>query len=159
MPGKSSQRARNRARAFLASHLAAAWQVPFDPEQWLENAAWRLGYELFHKRFFWEAHEAWEPLWRASPPGSAERHLLRSLLQWSASGVQLTAGRLEAALRTAEKAHVAVAKLQAGGVTACLGVDVQSLATSMQRFIRALRKMPHVRRGQALITMRIPLRR
>lgn len=157
VPGQSSPRARSRSRAYLAARLAGAWSEPFDPEGWRENLAWRLGLDLFHAGFFWEAHEAWEPLWRRCPPHTAERALLRGLLQWAASGVQLAAGRMEAARRTAEKTLVTIAALQASGTVVCLGVDVSRLAVCLRRFLRLLHHPRKRISRPTRASMRIPL--
>ena len=39
------------------------------------------GLALYRAGYFWEAHEAWEPLWLAAPPNSRERALLQGLIQ------------------------------------------------------------------------------
>lgn len=46
---------------------------PLSEMAWMVNPLWLYGVDLFNHRFFWEAHEVWEPLWRgldkAEPPG------------------------------------------------------------------------------------------
>ena len=56
---------------------------PLPPERWREDAAFLRGVDLYHAGYLWEAHEAWEGIWRAAPPGP-QRELLRGLIQLAA---------------------------------------------------------------------------
>ncbi|MFC4424803.1 DUF309 domain-containing protein [Deinococcus navajonensis] len=44
---------------------------------------WRRGVELFNAGHWWEAHEAWEPLWLRST--GSERHLLQGVILLAAA--------------------------------------------------------------------------
>lgn len=57
--------------------------VPLDPD------AFRWGVDLFNHGYYWEAHEAWEPLWRAAEPRGSRRHILKGLILLAAAGVKL----------------------------------------------------------------------
>lgn len=65
-----------------------------DPE-----AAFHAGLAAFARRYYWEAHECWEPVWMAQPPASAGRHLLRGLIQLANAGLKRRMGRDAAATR------------------------------------------------------------
>jgi predicted metal-dependent hydrolase len=70
--------------------------------------------DLLHAGCLWEAHEAWEGLWRAAVPGSAMAHGLRGLIQGAAAGVKARGARLAGARGLAAKACQELA--QAGAV-------------------------------------------
>lgn len=61
--------------------------------------AFRWGVDLFNHGFYWEAHEAWEGLWRDSAAGSSERSFLHGLILLAAAGVKLREGKWAAARR------------------------------------------------------------
>ena len=58
----------------------------------LHAANFWWGIDLFNHGFYWEAHEAWEPLWRASEVGDPRRVLLKALILLAAAGVKLLEG-------------------------------------------------------------------
>jgi uncharacterized protein len=57
----------------------------------------RHGVDLWNAGFPWEAHEAWEPLWFAAPPGRPERALLHGLIHAAAAAIKARAGGLDVA--------------------------------------------------------------
>lgn len=59
------------------------------------------GMALYRAGFFWEAHEAWEPLWLAAPPNSRERALMQGLIQLANGWLKLRMGKPRAAARIA----------------------------------------------------------
>lgn len=72
------------------------------------SAAFRAGFDAFEARYYWEAHELWEPVWAALPPACAERHLLRGLIQLANAGLKRRMGRPLAALRIVALADAAL---------------------------------------------------
>lgn len=63
------------------------------------EAAFHAGLAAFAARYYWEAHECWEPVWMAQPPASAGRHLVRGLIQLANAGLKRRMGREAAAAR------------------------------------------------------------
>jgi len=57
------------------------------------QAGYRRGAELWARGLAWQAHEAWEDVWRDTPAGSRERALLAGLIQACAAAVQAQRGR------------------------------------------------------------------
>ncbi len=95
-----------------------------DPE------ALRWGMDLFNHGFYWEAHEAWEPLWRAADQGSANRALLKGLILTAAAGVKRREGKAIAAGRHGGRAAAllrdgALGHSSLGGM---LGISLEALA-------------------------------
>lgn len=82
----------------LAGRFPAAEEVDPDGLLW--------GMELFNHKYYWEAHEAWEGLWRAAARGSAEHALLQGLILLAAMGVKLREGKRGAARRHGTRAVV-----------------------------------------------------
>jgi hypothetical protein len=73
------------------------------PETAASGLAFCWGVDLFNARYFWEAHEAWELVWRRSPRGSAEHWALKGLIQITASLLTLHLGRVAATRRLAAR--------------------------------------------------------
>ena len=79
------------------------------PAELASSAAFRGGLEAFHAGYYWEAHELWEAVWMCLPPASAERQLLRGLIQLANAGLKRRMGRPAAALRILALADAALA--------------------------------------------------
>lgn len=70
----------------------------------LESEAFAWGQDLFNHGYYWEAHEAWEGLWRQAEHGSALRTLLKGLVLLSAAGVKIRERKADATRRHAYRA-------------------------------------------------------
>ncbi len=55
------------------------------PEGWKKTPLYLYGVDLFNHHYYWEAHEAWESLWKALDPLSNHALFLQGLIQLSAS--------------------------------------------------------------------------
>jgi uncharacterized protein len=75
-----------------------SYQLP-DPECHVEAAAlergdwpasphYRFGVDLYNYAYWWEAHEAWEAVWKCYPTDHPLRHVLQCLIQVSAAHLQ-----------------------------------------------------------------------
>ncbi|KUM25619.1 hypothetical protein AU467_25775 [Mesorhizobium loti] len=64
----------------------------------------RWGIDLFNHGYYWEAHEAWEPLWHAAKQSIQHRLFFKALILLAASGVKIRQGKRRAAARHAERA-------------------------------------------------------
>lgn len=62
------------------------------PEDWRDCGPYLHGLDLFNRGFYWEAHEAWEPLW-AGCRGRDEQHaFLQGLIALAAAGFKAREG-------------------------------------------------------------------
>jgi predicted metal-dependent hydrolase len=95
--------------------------------------AFAWGIDLFDHGYFWEAHEAWEPLWRAA--AGEERALLHGLVQCAAVCLKLREGRRDAARRLATRA---LAHVDDARGAPRFGLDVDELAQAFAAWSRAL---------------------
>lgn len=82
------------------------------PEQWRDSHDYLFGCDLYNHGYWWEAHEAWEGLWRVVPLESAQRHFLQGLIQIGAIHLQLFQGHAEgvARLRMTSAEHLSAAE-------------------------------------------------
>jgi len=94
--------------------------------------AWRFGVDLFNQFYFWEAHEAWEDVWRAAPPDAPVRDLVHGLIQVAAALLKLHLGRVEAARRLAASGIVKIRRADAGSLV--LGVSPAAVAAAFAAY-------------------------
>jgi predicted metal-dependent hydrolase len=79
---------------------------PAEPVAWdsLDEAElWAYGVDLFNARYYWEAHEAWETLWRTTLRGSPEFLALKGLIQICAALLKVQVDNQPAARRLASR--------------------------------------------------------
>jgi hypothetical protein len=69
-----------------------------------EAEAFRYGVDLFNARYYWEAHEAWERVWRAQPPDGRGAMVLKGLIQLAAALFKVHVRAEEGARRLALRA-------------------------------------------------------
>jgi uncharacterized protein len=118
------------------SHGAAEVTMPHLPaERWAENDAYLWGVDLYNAGYFWEAHEAWEGLWRAAPARDvAQRRFLQGLIQCAAACLKAAAGDAEACRRLAARglARLESTPVDRGGRS--MGVDIERFVVEFRRF-------------------------
>jgi Domain of unknown function (DUF309). len=98
------------------------------PAALTDSAAFRMGFAAYAAGYYWESHEVWEPVWAALPPASAERHLLRGLIQLANAGLKRRMGREAAALRILALADSALAEAFGGGRRLLMGMTPDDVA-------------------------------
>lgn len=87
--------------------------------RWRESEEFAYGVDLFNHGFYWEAHEAWEGLWRASGKAGATAEFLKGLIKLAAAAIKLREGRSAGADHLAEGAilHLRSVAGSIGGTT------------------------------------------
>lgn len=73
-------------------------------EEALVSEVFRWGIDLFNHGYYWEAHEAWEPLWHAAKQSTQHRLFFKALILLAAAGVKIREGKRVAAARHAARA-------------------------------------------------------
>lgn len=100
-----------------------------------DGEAWTYGIDLFNARYYWEAHEAWETLWRAAAPGSCEYFALKGLIQMAAALLKVQIQNESAARRLAARA-----------------IGLLGAAAQQRDLLRGLRLASVVREARAHLT-------
>ena len=59
------------------------------PDRWEKLEPYLKGVDLFNRFYFWEAHEAWEPLWTSYPPEAEPAQFIQGLINVTASFLKL----------------------------------------------------------------------
>ncbi|MEQ9676270.1 MAG: DUF309 domain-containing protein [Roseovarius indicus] len=107
------------------------------PEDLAQSAAFLGGMQAFEQGYFWEAHELWEAVWMVLPPASAERHLMRGVIQLANGGLKARMGRENAARRIAGLADTALREAFLQGQDRLMGLgpeDVEKMRNRARNF-------------------------
>lgn len=62
---------------------------PLHEERWAENRSYLLALDYFNLGFYWEAHDEWDRLWRASGPDTTVGRFLKGLVKLAAAGIKV----------------------------------------------------------------------
>ena len=119
VPGQTP---RHDASRFAALHGSV--RPGMDAEALARTEAWRAGLHFLRAGYFWEAHEALEPVWMQIAPNSPARHLVQALIQAANAGLKLRMRRPRATLRLCDLAAAHLAGCGAGPV---MGLDPADL--------------------------------
>ncbi|GAB3677481.1 hypothetical protein GCM10028792_17920 [Salinisphaera aquimarina] len=69
------------------------------PADWADCAPYLYGVDCFNHGFWWESHEAWEPLWRGLDSESVQGHYVQGLIQAANALLKRRMGRPSAVAR------------------------------------------------------------
>ena len=94
----------------------------------LPDDAFARGIDLYHAGYLWEAHEAWEGLWKASKD-PVQKDFLQGLIQLAASLLKRHVGEERGAHRLAEAARERLARVAARHPS-YMGLEIETLLES-----------------------------
>ena len=77
---------------------------PLDPTVWADNRSYLLSLDYFNCGFYWEAHDEWDRLWRASGPDTMVGRFLKGLVKLAAAGVKVREDSIHGVRRHAASA-------------------------------------------------------
>jgi predicted metal-dependent hydrolase len=91
VPGRAPHPIRDPAGHLFGQALELP--PPLDPAHWRDNQTYLHGVDLFNHGYYWEAHEAWEGLWRAAGRAGMLADFLKGLIKLAAAGVKVRQGQ------------------------------------------------------------------
>lgn len=103
------------------------------PEAWRENEDYLHAIDLYHRGYFWEAHEYWEGLWRETDKTSHAGRLYRGLIQLAAAELK----RAVANPRGADTLSRRAADNLAGLPEEYMGLDLAQIRAGLARRFHA----------------------
>jgi len=112
--------------------------IQSDPEEWETSEAFRRGADLWNHAFFWEAHEAWEEIWRAVGRRSRAGRFLQGLILLAAAAVKREIGAPGPASRLAARG---ARRLREAGVVRA-PFDAPGFAEAVEAWVRGTRAGP-----------------
>ena len=104
------------------SYGAEAESEHMPAESWREDAGYLRGIDLYHAGYLWEAHEAWESIWKASPD-PVQRDFLQGLIQLAASRIKRHVGNARGAAVLAARARERLERVP----SVYMGLDVRAI--------------------------------
>ncbi|MHA6262919.1 DUF309 domain-containing protein [Arenibacterium sp. CAU 1754] len=125
--------ARHPEGAFAALHDSV--EPGMDVAALARTRAWRAGCALLQNGYFWEAHEALEPVWMQAPPNSVERQFVQGVIQTANAALKSKMGRPRAVLRLCDMAEQHLDSC--GAVDQVMGLalcDVRDMLENLRRF-------------------------
>jgi hypothetical protein len=93
-------------------------------EQWRDNHAYLWGVDLCNHGYAWEAHEAWEGLWRAAKRDATQATFLQGLIQCAAAHVKASMADAAATERVLERGLTRLAQVHAQQGDRYMGLDL-----------------------------------
>jgi predicted metal-dependent hydrolase len=112
---------------------------PWQPGNWERLDDWLFGVDLFNRFYFWEAHEAWEGLWAASPRDEAPALLLQGLIQIAAALLKLHLGAVDGA-QTLAAAGIGRLQRAAAQHRQLLGLDLAATVDELNAYFEPLQR-------------------
>ena len=106
LPGKNPHPVRDPT-----GHSYHVEHIPVAAGPSLGSDAFLWGLDLFNHGYYWEAHEAWEGLWRVEDRDGPLRMLFKGLILLSAAGIKIREGKHAAAVRHAGRAAALLRRL------------------------------------------------
>ena len=98
--------------------------APIEDDKWADSAAYLRGVALFNAGYYWEAHEAWEPLWLAHGRRGGIAAALQGLIKLAAAGVKIREGRPRGVCSHAARAALLFEESKRQGGRFRLGLDL-----------------------------------
>ena len=94
------------------------------------------GFALYDAGYFWEAHEAWEPVWMDLPPNAPEKAEMAALIQLANARLKLVMGKGRAVARILPMVDDHLARAGAGAHVAWARGERESLADALAKFMQ-----------------------
>ena len=116
------------------------------PEFWRKTESYLYGVDLFNAGYYWEAHEAWESLWKNLDPSSDHALFLQGLIQVAASCLKYHLKNKEGVIRLSQQAIEKLMKIQKTYPEPYMGVDLKRF---LPQVIRAFAPLQYLKGQQA----------
>lgn len=112
-------------------------QISFlPPEQWRQNEEYLYGIDLYNFNYWWEAHEAWELVWKTTGKTDDQGRLLQGLIQISAGMIKWWAGYSDGMRKLFREG---VEKIQSLPEPHFMGLDLLTFINAIRQFQKQLR--------------------
>jgi uncharacterized protein len=103
-------------------------------DRWAENRSYLLGLDYFNLGFYWEAHDEWDRLWRASGPDTMVGQFLKGLVKLAAAGMKVREESIHGVRRHAASAGEVFADVAAQADTdSFCGLDFTTMQFAADR--------------------------
>jgi hypothetical protein len=137
VPGVTPHPTRAPGGHAFGAATVAPYALP--AERWADNDEYLWGVDLYNAGYFWEAHEAWEGLWRLAPASDpSQRRFLQGLIQCAAACLKAAAGDVQAAGRLAARGLARLEQVSSErDAEPMMGLDVARFVAEFRAFAGA----------------------
>ncbi len=97
---------------------------------------WDEGRAQYDAGFYWEAHEAWEPVWMDAPANSTEKALLQAMIQLANGRLKLVMEQPRAALRIAERVREHLSRAGQGELVDWARGELEALESGAREYAK-----------------------
>lgn len=108
---------------------------PFDAGRWHESNDYLYGVDLHNFGYYWEAHEAWEGIWKTTARNDLPGRYLQGLIQISAALLKRDL-KVEGGMRRLGAAGLAKLEEVSRVHTICCGVELAEYMGRIERILR-----------------------
>ena len=129
IPGQSPHPTRDPEGHSFSQHPMQEL-APFDATRWQSCDEYLYGIDLFNHGYWWEAHEAFEPVWTAAGKQTETGLFLQGLIQIAVASLKNLQGQTEVGKRMARSGIDKIRRRE--GIY--LGIDVARLCREVKRF-------------------------
>ena len=120
--------------------------MKYDPEDW-EN--YYKGIRLFNRKHFFEAHEAWEEIWKRTTD-EEDKRFIQGLIQAAASFVHVERGNIQAAIELHDTASEKLQSFRQG----YWGADIQKFLESFRSIREKIEKQEAIQDYPQLVLIK-----
>ena len=106
-----------------------------DPNTLEANSTFLWGVDLYNHGYYWEAHEAWEDLWKCAERDTAPRQFLQGLIQCAGSALKASLQEEVGCRRLANKGLAKLESLPSSGRARSFGVDVAGFTRAFREYV------------------------
>jgi hypothetical protein len=107
---------------------------PLQASRWSENRSYLTGLDLFNLGFYWEAHDEWDRLFKATPPDTLEGRFMKGLIKMAAAGMKVREESIHGVRRHAASAGEVFADIAAeSDIDRYCGLDFTMLQFAADR--------------------------
>jgi len=104
------------------------------PERWRENRPYLYGIDLYHRSYFWEAHEAWESIWKLVERSSVEGRFLQGLILNTAAQIKIHLNKPRGAQTLSDRSYALLRSVYDNGERRqFMGLELATLLAEMER--------------------------
>lgn len=114
-----------------------AGALNWTPDQWRSLQPYLQGVDLFNRFYFWEAHEAWEPLWTSYPPEADPAQFIQGLINMTALFLKLHLREIASAGRLWKTASVQLGQFTGKKM---MGIDVNQFLKEVEKYLLRIKR-------------------
>lgn len=112
------------------------------PDRWRDCTDYLYGADLFNRAYLWEAHEAWEAVWKGAgeetPPGQFVQGLIQTAASLLRRHLGTAAGSLSLWRKACRRFDAIVACSERKGASASyMGIDLVEWRARVERYLQA----------------------